>query len=319
MNNLSFIRLSYSQRLIQILDFTGVPNLRDLDLEVCTNLIEVHSSVAVHKRLHGLNLRDCIRLRSLPSKIEIESLRVLILSGCSNVKVIPDFAENMRQLCWLCLNGTAIKTLPSSIEHLTSLILLDLSHCKNLLYLPHTIIRLEYLRALKFFGCSKLAKFEDHETASTHEPEIELISSKTPESSHAHETKDMEISSGAETESVFSQIKGESQMFKLTMNVKAPIEPATPLVVSSSGTNKGATVEPFLLESSKLFELPNPETKPISLEKPELLSAHGTKVMEKEGKMSIPETEIEIVPSQPTEEGRMNFQLAKHVGNQLNH
>ena len=78
-------------------------------------------------------------------------------------------------------------------------------------------------------------------------------------------------------------------------------------------------MEPFLLKSSKLFELPDPETKQISLEKPELLSAHGTKVMEKKGKRSIPETKIEIVPSQPTEEGQMNFQLAKHVGNQLNH
>ena len=113
----------------------------------------------------------------------------------------------MQQLCELYLNGTAIKELPSSIEHLTGLTVLDSSHCKNLLYLPGTIIRLESLRELYVFGCSKLTKFEDHETASTHEPEIELISSKTPVSSHAHETKDVEISSGAETESVFFNLK----------------------------------------------------------------------------------------------------------------
>ena len=107
---------------------------------------------------------------------------------------------------------------------MTGLTVVDLSHCKNLLFLPRAIIRLESLRELYVFGVSKLAKFEDHETASTHEPEIELISSKTPVSSHAHETKDVEISSGAETESVFFQIKGESQMSKLTMHVKEPIE-----------------------------------------------------------------------------------------------
>ena len=39
---------------------------------------------------------------------------------------------------------------------------------------------------------------------------------------------------------------------------------------------------------------------------------HGTDVMEKKGKMSIPETEIEVVPSQPTK-GQMNFLLKKHV------
>ena len=84
-------------------------------------------------------------------------------------------------------------------------------------------------------------------------------------------------------------------MSKWTMHVKEPIEPLTVLAVSTSGTNKG-TVD-FLLESSKLVELPEPKTTPISLGKQELLSTHGTDVMEKKGKMSILETEIEIVPS----------------------
>ncbi|XP_030940066.1 disease resistance protein RPS5-like [Quercus lobata] len=87
------------------------------------------------------------------------------------------------------------------------------------------------------------------------------------------------------------------------MHVGEPIEPSTSLTFLSSGTSKGATEEPFLSKSSKLVELPEPETTPISLEKQELLSAHGTDVMEKKGKMSILETEIEIVPSQPIEEG----------------
>lgn len=102
---------------------------------------------------------------------------------------------------------------------------------------------------------------------------------------------------------------------KFTMHVGEPIEPSTSLTFLSSGTSKGATEEPFLSKSSKLVELPEPETTPISLEKQELLSAHGTDVMEKKGKMSILETEIEIVPSQPIKEGWMNFQLTKHVGN----
>ena len=136
MNNLTTIDLSYSRHLVQIPDFTGVPNLKELFLEGRTNWIEVHSSV------------------TKPSETLLQS----------------------------------------------------------------------YLREFVVSGCSKLSKFEDHETASTHEPEIELISSKTPVSSHAHEMKDVEISSGAKTESVFFQIKGESQMSKLTMHVKEPIE-----------------------------------------------------------------------------------------------
>lgn len=42
---------------------------------------------------------------------------------------------------------------------------------------------------------------------------------------------------------------------------------------------------------------------PSSLEKYELLSAHGTEVMEEKGKMPIHDTEIETFPSQPKEEG----------------
>lgn len=57
-------------------------------------------------------------------------------------------------------------------------------------------------------GCSKSAKFDDLETAPTLEPEIELISSKKQEFSRAQETKDVGISSEAETEIVFSQTEG---------------------------------------------------------------------------------------------------------------
>ena len=126
-------------------------------------------------------------------------------------------------------------------------------------------------------------------------------------------------SSGSETENEGGFQTEEGKMkSKLTMHIGEPIEPSASLTVLSSGTSKGATEEPFLSKSSTLVELPEPETTPISLEKQELLSAHGTDVMEKKGKMSVPETEIEIVPSQPTEEGWMSFQLTKHVGIQLN-
>ena len=133
------------------------------------------------------------------------------------------------------------------------------------------------------------------------------------------EEKRMSISrSETKNEGGFQTEEGTTKS-KFTMHVGEPIEPSTSLTFLSSGTSKGATEEPFLSKSSKLVELPESETTPISLEKQELLSAHGTDVMEKKGKMSIPETEIEIVPSQPTEEGQMNFQLTKHVGIQLNH
>lgn len=114
---LKFIKFSHSESLVCLPDLKGFPNLQRLELEGCKNLIEVHPSVVVLKRLILLNLKYCVQLRSLPSKIETESLEILILSSCSNVEKIPDFGENMQQLQKFYLNGTAIKKLPSSIEH----------------------------------------------------------------------------------------------------------------------------------------------------------------------------------------------------------
>ncbi|XP_050249099.1 disease resistance protein Roq1-like [Quercus robur] len=131
-DRLKFIKLSDSQNLIRTPNFARAPLLKSVDFEGCTNLVEVHSSVAVLERLTLLNLKDCTSLKSLPRKLEMKSLEILILSGCSKVKKIPEFTEDMERLRELHLNGTAIKYLPSSIEHLTGLTLLNISHCKNL-------------------------------------------------------------------------------------------------------------------------------------------------------------------------------------------
>ena len=158
MENLKFIKLSHSRNLIRTPNFSGTPCLKTIDFEGCTNLVEVHPSVCVLELLTLLNLKDCTSLKSLPPKLETEYLEILILSGCSKVKEIPEFAEDMERLRELHLNGTSIKYLPSSIEHLTGLTLLNLSHCENLVVLPRAVFRMESLKEFYVFGCSKLAE-----------------------------------------------------------------------------------------------------------------------------------------------------------------
>ena len=106
---------------------------------------------------YSVNMKDCARFKSLPPKLEMESLEILILSGCSKVKEIPEFAKDMERFRELHLNGTAIKYLPSSIEHLTDLTLLNISHCKNLAGLPCAVFRMKSLKEFIVFGCSRLA------------------------------------------------------------------------------------------------------------------------------------------------------------------
>ena len=104
-------------------EIINVPNLKSLVLENCINLRRIHPSIGIHKKLTILNLDGCKNLTSLPSKFEMECLTELKLYGCSKITKIPEFGRNMKRLHSLLLRGTAITTLPTSIEHLTDLFL----------------------------------------------------------------------------------------------------------------------------------------------------------------------------------------------------
>nr|POF16152.1 tmv resistance protein n [Quercus suber] len=153
---LKSIKLEDSLDLIATPDVAGVPNLEKLDVKGCKNLIEIHPSIVVHKRLTHLNLEGCHNLNTLPSKFEMESLEILILLGCSKIRRIPEFMGNMISLSKLHLDRTAITKVPSSIAHLTNLASLHVRDCKNLVGLPSIICSFKSLEDVNLAGCSKL-------------------------------------------------------------------------------------------------------------------------------------------------------------------
>ncbi|KAK9995076.1 hypothetical protein SO802_024779 [Lithocarpus litseifolius] len=160
--NLKFINMSESLELTEVPDITEVPNLEILDLQDCINLSRIHPSIGIHKKLTTLNLDKCKNLTSLPSKFEIECLTLLKLYGCSKITKIPEFGRNMIRVRYFVLSGTAITTLPTSIEHLTALKRLDLDNCKNLVHLPDTIFNLKLLSQVNLNGCSKLDRLPEN-------------------------------------------------------------------------------------------------------------------------------------------------------------
>ncbi|XVF70300.1 hypothetical protein PTKIN_Ptkin11bG0150400 [Pterospermum kingtungense] len=122
----------------------------------------VHPSIAFLKRLKLLNLNNCKSLRSLPTKIGMGPLEKLILRGCSNLKRFPEIDGEMECLAELCLDGTGIEKLPSSIGHLSHLVLLNLKDCKNLASLPSSISALKSLKFLNLSGCSKIESLPEN-------------------------------------------------------------------------------------------------------------------------------------------------------------
>ena len=144
------------------LDFARVPNLEKLILKGCTKLSKIHASLGDLKHLILLDLNGCTCLKSLPCKINLESLEIFILSSCSKLKNFPEIVGNMSHLLELYLDGTAIEDLPLSMEQLTRLIKLDLTNCKNLSSLPRVIFSLASLNTLILSGCLKLHKMQEN-------------------------------------------------------------------------------------------------------------------------------------------------------------
>ncbi|KAH9781785.1 ADP-ribosyl cyclase/cyclic ADP-ribose hydrolase [Citrus sinensis] len=162
LNMLRVLKLSHSENLMKTPDFTKVPNLEVLNLEGCTRLREIHQSLLRHNKLILLNLKGCTSLTTLPGEIFMESLKTLVLSGCSKLKKFPDIVGGrMEHLSNLHLEGSAIRELPVSIELLSGLVLLNLKDCRNLETLPITVSGLKCLRTLKLSGCSKIVKFPE--------------------------------------------------------------------------------------------------------------------------------------------------------------
>ena len=148
--------------MIEIPDLSGAPNLKQLILQRCTRLYEIHASLGDFKRLVRLDLNGCKRLKSLPHKINLEALEFFNLSGCSKLKKFPAIVENMPRLWKLCLSGTAIKDLSLLVIRSTGLIELDLRDCKNLSSLPIAICSLMSLKTLNLSGCSKLDELPEN-------------------------------------------------------------------------------------------------------------------------------------------------------------
>ncbi|CAL2276109.1 unnamed protein product [Prunus armeniaca] len=169
--NLKSLDLSFSRNLIRTPDFTGTPNLETFNVMGCTNLVEIHPSISVLKRLKTLNLGHCGRVESFPShempggkkKKPLQVLRFgifwrkspepwgvvlpsldglcclerLDLSDCNLYEgAIPDGIGCLFSLRDLNLSGNNFVILPSGITRLCNLRFLNLKRCERLQELP---------------------------------------------------------------------------------------------------------------------------------------------------------------------------------------
>ena len=123
------------------------PNLERLELAGCEKLVKLTELGAPN--LGYLKLSECKNLVILPSQLRLKSLDTFYLNGCSSLEKFPNFHPEMECLETLNFEGSGIREVPSSIEHLTKLKELNLYKCKNLGDLPDSIYKLQQLRYLE--------------------------------------------------------------------------------------------------------------------------------------------------------------------------
>ncbi|XP_062158801.1 disease resistance protein RUN1-like [Alnus glutinosa] len=175
--NMTIMNLVGCEFLRKIPNVSRIPNLEELDLHGCKNLVEIHHSIGFHDKLVSLKLGRCYNLKSFPRSLKMRSLKFLCLLRCSKLKNFPEIECQMECLEYINFGGTGIKELPSSIENLVGVKTLDLSDCTKLKYLEipcigdlDGIIQPFFLNSkyLSFIDCSKVAKFlktmEEYET-----------------------------------------------------------------------------------------------------------------------------------------------------------
>ncbi|KAI6679646.1 hypothetical protein NL676_033527 [Syzygium grande] len=159
--NLRTVNFSHCTLLSEILDVSSLPNLESLDLQECTNLVEVHQSLGRLDKLVYLNFLNCCNLSCFPNSLKSRSLQDLILRGCSKLSRFPDILVQVKGLKELTLHETAIKELPSSVANLIELKELYLTDCVDLKKLPCSIYSLQHLEQIFTDGCSQLSKFPE--------------------------------------------------------------------------------------------------------------------------------------------------------------
>ncbi|XP_042959076.1 disease resistance protein TAO1-like isoform X21 [Carya illinoinensis] len=179
--NLKQLYLNFCENLIEIPDLSGAPNIEEIDFSYCRSLCKVHPSIKVLKQLQKLKM-SCTRIKQLwKGLVVLPNLKQLYVDFCENLIEIPDLSgapnleiieflycrslckvhpsiKVLKQLQELRMSYTQIKQLWKGLVVLPNLKELDLRFSKNLIKIPN-LSGAPNLEKIDFSGCRSLCKF----------------------------------------------------------------------------------------------------------------------------------------------------------------
>ncbi|MED6218481.1 hypothetical protein PIB30_026953 [Stylosanthes scabra] len=153
-DQLAYMNFSHCQSITSFPNVCGAPNLRELVLDGCKQLVKIHYSVGFLSKLVYLSASGCTQLESFLPEIFLPSLEYLSLDFCTRLKHLPRVTGKMEKLSKISIKRT-VRELPLSFRHF-GLQYLDMTNCEHLEYVfPRWFPKLE---TLKIGGCCQFRK-----------------------------------------------------------------------------------------------------------------------------------------------------------------
>ncbi|CAL9234542.1 unnamed protein product [Arabidopsis halleri] len=153
LQNLKWVDLSYSKNLKELPDLSTATNLVSLDLNHCSRLLELPSSIGNAINLLILDIEYCSSLLTIPTSIgNIPNLKIF-LAECSSLVQLPPCIWNITSLTTFNLDSFSSSVKQPLMWNGRDFQELDLSGCSSLRKLP-TIVNDTNTQKLSYNGYS---------------------------------------------------------------------------------------------------------------------------------------------------------------------
>ncbi|XP_068343215.1 probable disease resistance protein At5g66900 isoform X1 [Pyrus communis] len=126
---------------------SAFPNLEEMNIDYCSDLIELPAEVCDLSKLWKLSVTNCHKLSALPEGIgKLENLELLRLRSCTELSKLPTSMKNLGKVNFLDISDCfSIKVLPEDIGEMSSLRKINMRQCSRLQELPPSVVDLEQL------------------------------------------------------------------------------------------------------------------------------------------------------------------------------